>query len=1089
MARKRVQAPIRATVRVRARGSGDDAGHAPDPLVFQTFGATRAVLGADRIVPGTGTLFALLVRVAYSPGYRCSRDLLVTLLWPGQSQRRQLGNLRQTLYKARAIGIQVALVGDSVCLDPQQVVTTFTLSPTSALFERDVVRGHEPFGVFLPGYTVAWPEYQEWVDEQRATVHASVRRVLVEHLRIRRERADWTGAEALARWLLQFDPLNEDATLTLAECTMLAGAKAEAVAIIDRYLEELGPTAGDIRLPATQLRKRFTEPPSRKRAPFVDTERHFVGRTTELADLTMAMRRARWHDGSAVILEGPSGIGKSRLINELSKIAQIEGFLELRAECRDGDLNRPLRSLLEPITELLSLPGALGCSPHSMDLLRRLVGIDIAEANASASTRPLPLAADSVADLSSFSSLRTQSIRHSIIDLIGAVTEEKPLFLVIEDAHWIDNDTWDVVVDLAERVGLMRVFLVITTRPPAQRVERPLWPPSPLPVVTLHALLPEESRSLARWLSHEMAAPLSQNAEDWIVSASEGSPLLLQALVAHWSETGEASGIPPTLQALLDHRIERLPLAAVRALQTISLLGIYASLERVTASLELPTHELLSALDHLEKEGYLARGEAALIVCHELIGQAATNRLSALGCATLRASIAELFEREFAFSGDIAALLQAIHHHENNRSHDSVLRLMLKYSEQLTECVNPSALLQTLTRLEQTDNITSLPVTLRRLQARLAVSAGEYTRALGVSPSGIQLPLVEPGLSEEDATFALSVVDSAFRADPFVDRSELSSFATRIVRSDWLSRPIRLRAAEIAIVIATNDGDGATARTCYDAFLPIEIERIDDPHVERIAMLFHTVFGSLETAAACARSLFTRSLGAEPSPVSFQDAARAGYALRLCGHASEAERAFTRSYRIAIDIDAPHHAQFAAWQLANMALEVGDMDIAIDWTTALGDLYNDEEDEIASNFVVAFFCRIAIAQGDREAAQLYFERYQRTLPRFPSIKATTYLVALELGCRLLNSEWVPSDALLAVASSRFEMTARLGTSDFFASVHCRALIRAGKPVDAELSLRDYLLRYRRERSLPAVDLLRLAESLKVEVVTRPPQAS
>ena len=373
MARMRNQSVARTELTLPELAPAGDPGRRR--LVFQTLGAARLVLGDDRIVPSTGTLFALLVRVAYSPEYRQPRDALLTSLWPGQSLARQRGNLRQTLYKARSMGIHVTLVGDCVCLDAAQVVTTFSLSHTTALFDCDVVRGNEPFGVFLPSFVAPWPDFQEWIEAQRATVHAAVRRVLVELLRARRERADWSGAETLARWLLQFDPLNEEATLTLAECTMLAGSKAEAVAIIDRYLAEIGPSAGDIRLPATLLRKRFTEPASKKRRSFVPTERHFVGRTTELANLTMAMRRARWHDGSAVMIEGYAGIGKTRLANELSKIAEIEGFREIRVECRDGDVHRPLNALLEPITELLALPGALGCSPESMGVLRKIAGV------------------------------------------------------------------------------------------------------------------------------------------------------------------------------------------------------------------------------------------------------------------------------------------------------------------------------------------------------------------------------------------------------------------------------------------------------------------------------------------------------------------------------------------------------------------------------------------------------------------------------------------------------------------------------------------------------------------------------------------
>ncbi len=1048
------------------------------PLVVQTLGAARLVLGDDRVVPSTGTLFALLIRVAYSPEYRQSRDALLTSLWPGQSVTRQRGNLRQALYKARSMGINVSLIGDCVCLDPRQVVTTFSLSQTTALFDRDVVRGHEPFGLFLPGFVAPWPDFQEWIDTQRATVHAAVRRVLVDQLRTRRERADWTGAEALARWLLQFDPLHEEATLTLAECTMLAGSKAEAVAIIDRYLEEIGPSASDIRLPASLLRKRFTEPPSKKRPSFAPTERHFVGRTSELAHLTMAMRRARWRDGSAVMIEGYAGIGKTRLANELSKISTIEGFREIRVECRDGDVARPLRALLDPVSELLTLPGALGCTPESLSVLRKILGISDASLTSAEQRDPAVRASTPSLGSGDLSSIRSQSVRHSIIDLIGAVTEEKPLFLIIEDAHWIDDDSWDVVADLAENVSLMRVFLMITSRPPARRVDhRSSKSPPALQVFKLDSLLPEESLSLTRWLSQEMAAPLSPPIENWIVSASEGNPFFLLALVNHWVETGDAGGIPPTIQTLLDQRIERLPSAAVRALQTISLLGSYASLDRIMDSLQLPTHELLAALEQLEKEGYLAQEEAALVVSHELVGRAATSRLSSLVCAALRSSIADAFVSEFGKTKDISLLLQAIHHTELSGRRDAVLRMLVKYAEPLADCESPRVLLHLLKRLEIARTLAGSAPTVRRLQARLELESGEYARSLALGPSGLVLPALFTSLSNESADYTLSLIDSAYRADPFVDRNELARVSAEIARATQLSRETRLRAAEIAIVIATNNCDEETARICYEACSVTEHDLATNERVQRVAMLYHTVFGSTETATTCARALYSRAVALPPSPASFQDAGRAAYALRLCGFTLESKQAFRDSYQIAMTIDLPRHAQFPAWQLALMALEAGEHTLAAEWTGVLTDLFKSEDDEISSSFVVGFFCRTAIAHGDRASALHHFERFQRCQARFPTLKAATYLVALELGVSLLTSDWIPSDAILEVAKNRFQASARFGTSDFFCAVYCEALLRAGKNVEARETLSDYLRNLRRDRSALAENLLELAKAI------------
>lgn len=1061
MARARLQSAAREELTLPDMSGDADVGG--QPLIFQTLGAARLVLGEDRIVPSTGTLFALLVRVAYSPEYRHPRDELLSSLWPGQSIARQRGNLRQTLYKARSMGINVSLMGDCVCLDPQQVVTTFSLSHTAALFDRDVVRGNEPFGVFLPSFVAPWPDYQEWVDAQRATVHAAVRRVLVELLRKRRERADWLGAEALARWLLQFDPLHEEATLMLAECTMLAGSKAEAVAIIDRYLAEIGPSAGDIRLPATLLRKRFTEPQSKKRPSFVPTERHFVGRTTELANLTMAMRRARWHDGSAVMIEGYAGIGKTRLTNELSKIAEIEGFREVRVECRDGDVHRPLHALLEPITELLSVPGALGCSPESMSVLRKIAGVSEPEVSTSGEkpTTPPSTATQSLGiDLAL---LRSHSVRHAIIDLIGAVTEEKPLFLVFEDAHWIDDESWDVLVDLAESVGLMRVFLLITTRPPARRVDRSSKSPSALQLVKLHALLPEESLSLTRWLSQEMSAPLSPQVEDWIVNASEGSPFFLLALVNHWVETGDAGGIPPTLQALLDQRIERLPSAAVRALQTISLLGKYASLDRIMESLELPTHELLSALERLEKEGYLAQDEASLVVSHELVGKAATRQLSSLVCAALRSSIADAFEREFLRSGEAEMLQEALQHTEQSGRIEAVRRFLLKHADSLVSAGRPRALLQTLNRVCVSRSSHGTEAELRRLQARLELDSGEYAKFLALGAKGLELPTSFESLSQAEAEDALSVVDSAYRADPICDKDELIEFTRRVVHTTHLPQATRLRAAEIGLVICGNMCDSSTATSIFQVIAPTEKELAVDETIQRMALLYHTIFGSLDTGEQIARALYERAKRQPASTSTYQDAGRAAFTLRMCGRTSTAIEAFEFSYKVAIEIDAPRLAQYPAWQLANLYLEMPDPVKAHHWTTTLAELFKSEEDETASGYVVTYFCRLAIHNREFERATAFLERYKRAAPRFPTLRANAYLVALEIGTHLLDPDWIPSEALLEVATVRYEATAHSGAYDFSATVYFNALDRAGRHAEAREKALDYIEKRRRDR--------------------------
>src|SRR5207237_1857621 len=105
---------------------------------------------------------------------------------------------------------------------------------------------------FLPDYQPKLSDrYDEWIDQRRASVGAEIRRQLVAAMGASRESVNWAAVERYAHLILAVDPLNEEATLALAEATALSGAKAEALTILSRYENETGRR--DLKLPASEI--------------------------------------------------------------------------------------------------------------------------------------------------------------------------------------------------------------------------------------------------------------------------------------------------------------------------------------------------------------------------------------------------------------------------------------------------------------------------------------------------------------------------------------------------------------------------------------------------------------------------------------------------------------------------------------------------------------------------------------------------------------------------------------------------------------------------------------------------------------------
>jgi predicted ATPase len=222
-------------------------------------------------------------------------------------------------------------------------------------------------------------------------------------------------------------------------------------------------------------------------APSTDV---FVGRAHELGELDRALEATRAGSGQTVLVAGEAGIGKTRLASELARRASAEGFEVLLG-----------RSIDLVGTELPYQPFAEALRP--LGELRRAAGSQL-------------------------------QVFEETLALLTEPAAAAPVLLVLEDVHWADTSTLDLVVFLAHNVHDRPVLLVATYRAEdsasADRMRRFADGVRRSGSATVLELGPLEHDDLAALLAARSDAPLAAALTDTIAARSEGNPFFAEEL-------------------------------------------------------------------------------------------------------------------------------------------------------------------------------------------------------------------------------------------------------------------------------------------------------------------------------------------------------------------------------------------------------------------------------------------------------------------------------------------------------------------------------------------------------------------------------
>jgi DNA-binding SARP family transcriptional activator len=565
--------------------------------------------------------FALLVYLARSPRRARTREHLVAMLWGERGESAARHSLSEALRVIRrhagetAVDLSVGQVGlapGSVELDVDRLEQLADAEDWAGAAELIA-------GEFLEGFAVPdASQFEDWLAAERELWRRRSVEVLgrfAESL-ARSGRAQDAG-EAAAR-ALAIDPGSEPALRAALRYRALAGDRTGALELFDRFragLGDAGVEPGEDTLALVERVRRGRGWHPEVQAAYADdpavARQPLVGREEELRRLLDgAARSASTGRSALLLLEGESGLGKTRLLEEALELLRLDGVSVATARAVEGDRADPWSGVLALARGgLLDAPGIGAAPPAALAAFAQVLP-DWGERFPGAAPAGWP-------------------VGRAFAEVLRAAAEEKPVTLAVDDAQWLDSDS-SLALGVALRdLSAAPLTLVLAMAPFPQRPELDelrtrIGRDFEGGAVRLRAL----DRGALRGLAERMLAGYDPVALDRVVrrvaTDSAGVPLLATELlhaVALGLDLGTISGawpeplrtldqslpgdLPDAVMAAIRIAFRRLSPAAQQVLVAAAVLGDLTTPLLLERALAMAPGEIARALDELEWQRWL----------------------------------------------------------------------------------------------------------------------------------------------------------------------------------------------------------------------------------------------------------------------------------------------------------------------------------------------------------------------------------------------------------------------------------------------------------------------------------------------------
>lgn len=375
----------------------------------------------------------------------------------------------------------------------------------------------------------------------------------------------------------------------------------------------------------------------------------FLERNAELSVLHKKWERARIGNGQAVLVLGEPGIGKSRVAAEIHAALRQDAAWRLSLQCSPFHAFTPFypikafleRTLLMRSDRLCYLP------TNRLNRLLNLPDPPFPEAASVLAHILFPTHEDNDASrrLVTNEQAREEAIT-VLIEIVARMAARGPLLMIVEDIHWIDPSSLEVLERLISRIQDLPVLLIATARMNFTGLQ------SNLVNLTRVVLPPLSQKAASSLVQHVAASSLIQPEEiRHIIARAEGNPFFLEELTVAFMERGRGDELPMSLTDVLSARLDQSAVGKGIA-QVASVIGRAFSIGLLREVIQIDDERLEMGLARLCDLGVIAPEldvpERAYAFRHSLVQQCAYDSMLKAARQSVHRKLARVLEEASA---------------------------------------------------------------------------------------------------------------------------------------------------------------------------------------------------------------------------------------------------------------------------------------------------------------------------------------------------------------------------------------------------------------------------------------------------------